>query len=147
VQSLTGPNNCTLLSHLRLCSLSVASYDSQGLRWRYSNPPPHGVGSCELPLSIYIAAISYFVMKDWLIEHNRISTCLCVCPLKNVFPTSLIPFMKLDANVIPLFVVTTDNTNMVTVRTSEVQVTLTSLKPNMGTETFEYSLIRCAFEE
>jgi hypothetical protein len=22
--------------------LSVASYDSQGLRWRYSNPPPHG---------------------------------------------------------------------------------------------------------
>jgi hypothetical protein len=27
-----------------LGSLSVASYDSQGLRWRYSNPPPHGVG-------------------------------------------------------------------------------------------------------
>jgi hypothetical protein len=25
-----------------LCSLSVASYDSQGLRWRYSNLPPHG---------------------------------------------------------------------------------------------------------
>jgi hypothetical protein len=25
-----------------LSSLSVASYDSQGLRWRYSNPPPHG---------------------------------------------------------------------------------------------------------
>jgi hypothetical protein len=32
----------TLPSHLRMCSLSVASYDSQGLRWRYSNPPPHG---------------------------------------------------------------------------------------------------------
>jgi hypothetical protein len=32
-----------LLSHLRQCSLFVASYDSQGLRWRYSNPPP---GSC-----------------------------------------------------------------------------------------------------
>jgi hypothetical protein len=26
-----------------LGSLSVASYDSQGLRWKYSNPPPHGV--------------------------------------------------------------------------------------------------------
>jgi hypothetical protein len=26
-----------------LGSLSVASYDSRGLRWRYSNPPPHGV--------------------------------------------------------------------------------------------------------
>jgi hypothetical protein len=35
-------NNHTLPSHLRLCSVSVASYDSQGLRWRYSNPPPHG---------------------------------------------------------------------------------------------------------
>jgi hypothetical protein len=26
-----------------LGSLSVAFYDSQGLRWKYSNPPPHGV--------------------------------------------------------------------------------------------------------
>jgi hypothetical protein len=47
VQSLTGQvteaNNHTLPSHLRLCSPFVASYDSQGLRWRYSNPPPHGV--------------------------------------------------------------------------------------------------------
>jgi hypothetical protein len=32
--------------HYRLiwdCSPFVASYGSQGLRWRYSNPPPHGV--------------------------------------------------------------------------------------------------------
>jgi hypothetical protein len=35
-------NNHTLPSHLSLCSLFVASYYSQGLRWRYSNPPPHG---------------------------------------------------------------------------------------------------------
>jgi hypothetical protein len=36
-------HNHTLLSRLRvLGSLSVASYDSQGLRWKYSNPPPHG---------------------------------------------------------------------------------------------------------
>jgi hypothetical protein len=35
-------NNHTLPSHLRLCSLFVVSYGSQGLRWRYSNPPPHG---------------------------------------------------------------------------------------------------------
>jgi hypothetical protein len=40
IRSLT-PNN-TVPPHLRLCSLFVASYDSQGLRWRYSNPPPHG---------------------------------------------------------------------------------------------------------
>jgi hypothetical protein len=31
----------SLLSHLRLLGpLSVASYDSQGLRWKYSFPPP-----------------------------------------------------------------------------------------------------------
>jgi hypothetical protein len=36
-------HNHTLLSNLRLLgSLSVASYDSQGLRWMYSYPPPHG---------------------------------------------------------------------------------------------------------
>jgi hypothetical protein len=32
---LLTPNNHTLPSHLRLCSLFVASYDSQGLRWKY----------------------------------------------------------------------------------------------------------------
>jgi hypothetical protein len=45
LHSLVRPlttNNHTLPSHSRLCSLSVASYDSQGLRWKYSNPPPHG---------------------------------------------------------------------------------------------------------
>jgi hypothetical protein len=36
-------NNHTLPPRLRLCSLFVASYDSQRLQWRYSNPPPHGV--------------------------------------------------------------------------------------------------------
>jgi hypothetical protein len=41
VRSLTT-NNHSLLSHLILCSLFVVSYDSQGLRWQYSNPPPHG---------------------------------------------------------------------------------------------------------
>jgi hypothetical protein len=39
---LRRTHNHTLLSHLRLLgSLSVASYDSQGLRWKYSYPPPH----------------------------------------------------------------------------------------------------------
>jgi hypothetical protein len=38
-------HNHTLLSHLRLLgSLSVASYDLQGLRWKYSYPPPHEEG-------------------------------------------------------------------------------------------------------
>jgi hypothetical protein len=31
-----------LLYPRSLDSLSVVSYDSRGLRWRYSNPPPHG---------------------------------------------------------------------------------------------------------
>jgi hypothetical protein len=39
-------HNHTLLSRQRLLgSLSVASYDSQGLRWKCSNPPPHGEAS------------------------------------------------------------------------------------------------------
>jgi hypothetical protein len=39
----THKHTCTLLFHLRLpCSTSVASYDSQGLWWKYSNSPPHG---------------------------------------------------------------------------------------------------------
>jgi hypothetical protein len=34
------------LSHLRLLgSLYVASYDSQGLRWKSSYPPPHWVNT------------------------------------------------------------------------------------------------------
>jgi hypothetical protein len=50
VRSLST-NNHTLPSHLRLCSLSVASYDSQGLRWRYSNPPPNGSLKTKFVLS------------------------------------------------------------------------------------------------
>jgi hypothetical protein len=46
VRAVTS-NNYTLPSHLRLRSLFVASYDSQGLRWKYSNPPPHGVSGNE----------------------------------------------------------------------------------------------------
>jgi hypothetical protein len=42
---LQRPHNHTLLSHLRLGSLSVASYNWQELRWKYSNPPPHGDSS------------------------------------------------------------------------------------------------------
>jgi hypothetical protein len=41
-------DNHTSLSHLRLLgSLSVASYDSQGLRWKFSYTPPHGVNINE----------------------------------------------------------------------------------------------------
>jgi hypothetical protein len=47
-----------------LGSLSVASYDSQGLRWRYSNPPPHGE---EWDLS----TISYIVIQ-FLPHRNHI---------------------------------------------------------------------------
>jgi hypothetical protein len=52
--------NHTLLSHLRLLwSLSVASYDSQGLRWKHSYPPSHGgsdpttVSSCSKSKLLY----------------------------------------------------------------------------------------------
>jgi hypothetical protein len=50
---LLKPNNHTLPPHLRLCSLFVASYDSQGLRWKYSNPPPYGKAH-ELELEFFL---------------------------------------------------------------------------------------------
>jgi hypothetical protein len=51
---LLKPSNHTLPSHPRLCSLSVASYDSQRLRWRYSNPPPHGNHNLKGQVSVFI---------------------------------------------------------------------------------------------
>jgi hypothetical protein len=36
-----------------LCSL----YDSQGLRWRYSNPPPHGVSGQRVYMPKYITSV------------------------------------------------------------------------------------------
>jgi hypothetical protein len=58
-RSLT-PNH-TLPPHLRLCSLFVASYDSQGLRWKYSNPPPHGVLTQLYFAYIYIVCIYKYI--------------------------------------------------------------------------------------
>jgi hypothetical protein len=49
-------NNHTLPSHLRLCSLFIASYDSQGLRWRYSNLPLHGV--------VYVSGVGVHLAAD-----------------------------------------------------------------------------------
>jgi hypothetical protein len=57
------PNNHTLPSHLRLCSLSVASYDSQGLRWRYSNPPPHGV--------VQELSRRFFILGECILLHSN----------------------------------------------------------------------------
>jgi hypothetical protein len=43
--------NHILPSQLRLLSyLFVASYESQGLRWRFSNPPPHGDDNTDFTL-------------------------------------------------------------------------------------------------
>jgi hypothetical protein len=66
-------NNHTLPSHLRLCSLFVASYDSQGLRWRYCNPPPHGVQYC---------LISSFLETTWFTNSLfTLSTTLNLSPV------------------------------------------------------------------
>jgi hypothetical protein len=58
VVRLLMPNNHTLPFHLRLCSLFVASYDSQGLRWKYSNLPPHGVPSAAFDVSLFIWCVA-----------------------------------------------------------------------------------------
>jgi hypothetical protein len=65
-------NNHTLPSHLRLCSLLVASYGSQGLRWRYSNPPPHGVMPTTEPWDQF---------PRWRRSSRRLSVCSVLrCP-------------------------------------------------------------------
>jgi hypothetical protein len=42
-----------------LRSLFVASYDSPGLLWRYSNPPPHGSLKTKVSRKLYITFSSY----------------------------------------------------------------------------------------
>jgi hypothetical protein len=60
-------HNQTLLSHLRLLgSLSVASYDSQGLRWKYSCPPPHGDSFIVSHYFIYPTCSYLNSLAPWL---------------------------------------------------------------------------------
>jgi hypothetical protein len=74
VRSLT-PNH-TVPPHLRPCSLFVASYDSQGLRWKYSNPPPHGC-----PAYVYSSDFIYDTIKLIMfspqqgVEAHRVLRC------------------------------------------------------------------------
>jgi hypothetical protein len=68
------------LSHLRLLgSLSVASYGSQGLRWKYSYPHPHRGANNTSPLnfSAKTAQITLFLIitsDEPLIKHHGLAT-------------------------------------------------------------------------
>jgi hypothetical protein len=57
-----------------LGSLSVASYDSRGLRWKYSNPPPHGVEPEEIRESVEISQSVGALRMDVTAEG-----CFCAC--------------------------------------------------------------------
>jgi hypothetical protein len=49
-----SPRNRAAQLYLRtMGSRSVASYDSRRLRWRYSNPPPHGI-HLTAPIALFI---------------------------------------------------------------------------------------------
>jgi hypothetical protein len=65
------PNNHTVPSHLRLCSLSAASYGSQGLRWKYCNPPPHESASLSGHGQGYITTNSQSVSMSWCLDQSR----------------------------------------------------------------------------
>jgi hypothetical protein len=72
-------SNHTLLSHLRpLGSLSVASYDSQGLRWKFSYPPPHGhyLNKLHKPFASFATIIYIYIHKIWVRKIVRIRTQL-----------------------------------------------------------------------
>jgi hypothetical protein len=63
------------LSHLRLLgSLSVASYDSQGLRWKYSYPPPHGESaeSCDRYSSHVLFFLEMNTTMETIVEEEDI---------------------------------------------------------------------------
>jgi hypothetical protein len=51
-------NNHILPSHLRLCSLFVAPYDSQGLQCSYSNPSARGTVRRMSVILLYIQAVT-----------------------------------------------------------------------------------------
>jgi hypothetical protein len=50
------------------CSLFVTSYDSQGLRRRYSDPPPHGVNSKTWKQKVQFTALEECVSNDNVME-------------------------------------------------------------------------------
>jgi hypothetical protein len=61
-------HNHTLLCHLRLLgSLSVASYDSQGLRWKDSYPPPHGDVCLIMNVN---TMVMYFRPSEWFLQSD-----------------------------------------------------------------------------
>jgi hypothetical protein len=71
---LLTPNNHTLPPHLRLYSLFVSSYNSQGLRWKYSNPPPHGDPFTLLCKTyIYISTAGGFIGIS--LPYNTLERC------------------------------------------------------------------------
>jgi hypothetical protein len=84
-------HNHTLLSHLRLLgSLSVASYDSQGLRWKYPYPPQHAelstpdsarilLNSCEI--------LAWTRRKQFSQQHHY---CCVTWPSRKLLQTALL---------------------------------------------------------
>jgi hypothetical protein len=86
-------NNHILPSHLRLGSLSVASYDSQGLRWRYSNPPPHGDAPYASLQSIYITCKTPGALsKSCDCEASNCNTCPVPITISCLVMYALIPW-------------------------------------------------------
>jgi hypothetical protein len=73
------------LSHLRLLgSLSVASYDSQWLRWKYSYPPPHGVDhiyECFLNLHSWTTS----TLLRWIPRCLHLHSTVSLRPLVHYF--------------------------------------------------------------
>jgi hypothetical protein len=106
---LLKTNNHTLLSHLRLCSLFVASYGSQGLRWRYSNPLPHGeewdvstvsyIGIQFVPHRNHITSPLHSQPGHWgpITTHYRlIWDCVLVCLLLRLVGTAVEVFLPVS---------------------------------------------------
>jgi hypothetical protein len=91
------------MSHLRLPgSLSVASYESQELRWKYSNAPPHGVNAyfeVEVTLRLTVSQpVCLGVEPNSGLATRYLLSCLCWAPsltrLNTVCSFEIVPDRK-----------------------------------------------------
>jgi hypothetical protein len=103
-------HNHTLLSHLRLLgSLSVASYDSQGLRLKYSYPPPHRETTTFKIVWIYKTLTSSFVCcigvkSEWAVLGCKESPWRFVSSLNIPHSTICAPFHHFKMAYVSFFV-------------------------------------------
>jgi hypothetical protein len=83
---ITPRNRVAKLYPRALGSLSVASYDSQGLRWKYSNPPPHGeILFFNTLFPLYWVSASCCACNNEWVQQSFVLNNVSACFIKHVY--------------------------------------------------------------